>query len=148
MPYMPKAAATTTPPTPVNPHIHPWSTPLEAGFEGVLLAATLLAEEAAWLVDEPEEEAGVDEEAGAEEEIAEEVEEEVIDAEEDEEADEPEVDDALGVEDKSTVALDSVTDAYAHCWIYATNQLECGTKTAEGTYRLLDFDSFLLLVAG
>ena len=44
---------------------------------------------------------------------ADDVEEEDMDAEEDEA--EPEVDDAADVEDRSTVALDSVTDAYAHC---------------------------------
>lgn len=44
---------------------------------------------------------------------ADDVEEEAIDAEEDEA--EPEVDVAADVEDRSTVALESVTDAYAHC---------------------------------
>lgn len=57
---------------------------------------------------------------------ADDVEEDAIDAEEDEA--EPEVDDAADVEERSTVALDSVTDAYAHCWMYATHQPEAGRE--------------------
>jgi hypothetical protein len=72
----------------------------------VLLAATLLADEAAWLVADPE--LDVDEA----EEVDPAAEEDEADADEDAaDEPEPEVDDAADVDDKSTVALDRVTEA-------------------------------------
>lgn len=100
--YRPTAAATTTPPTPVNPHAQALSIPLEAVFEGVLLAAPLLADDA-WDGD-------VARVLDAEPDI------DVVAADDDaEEGDEVEVEEAdtdPDVEDeKPTVALDKVTEA-------------------------------------
>lgn len=80
-------------------------------FEGVELAATLLAEEVAWLIVETELELD-----GADEEVEPADDEEAdADADADEEAneDEPEteVDEAADVDERSTVALDRVTEA-------------------------------------
>ena len=78
-------------------------------FEGVELAATVLAEEAASLIVEPELELD-----GADEEV-EPADDEEADADADEEADEDEpeteVDAAADVDERSTVALDRVTEA-------------------------------------
>jgi broad specificity phosphatase PhoE len=75
-------------------------------LDGVLLAATLLIDEAAWLVGDPELEARA--ELGAEVEDPAADEEADVDAPDEEE---PEVEDAADVEDRSTETLDRVTEA-------------------------------------
>jgi hypothetical protein len=102
--YRPTAAASTTPPTPAKLHVHALSIPLAAVLDGVLLAAALLVEEAAL-------EVAASELLDAEPEAADPVTDpEEEDLEEPEEEGAPEVD-----EDRPTVALDRVTEAYAHC---------------------------------
>lgn len=107
----------TTPPTPVSPHIHLPSTPLEAVFEGVALAAALPADEGALVIL-----AALDEsaEAGAEDDMTDETlddeDVEVVDWDElpeaapDTEADPDEEDEGTW-----TVTPGNVVEAIEHC---------------------------------
>lgn len=53
MHYTPSAAANTTPPTPVRLQTQALSTPLVAVLDGEALAAALLADDGALVVDDP-----------------------------------------------------------------------------------------------